>query len=219
MPRVATAPSRRRTAREEFGPAPVPASRSLATLAAASRGCRACPLWRTGTQTVFGEGARTARVLLLGEQPGDQEDRAGHPFVGPAGRLLDRALAAAGVDRKLVYVTNAVKHFKWEPKGPRRLHKKPNGREIAACQPWLQAEIEAIAPALIVCLGATAAQAVLGADVRVSDERGQMRPSPYGPPALITWHPSALLRMPDRAAAALAFDSFVADLRTILPHL
>jgi uracil-DNA glycosylase family protein len=154
-------------------------------------------------------------VILIGEQPGDQEDRAGKPFVGPAGRLLDRALVAAGVDRAAVYVTNAVKHFKWVARGPRRLHQKPNAREIGACRPWLLAEVESLTPDLIVCLGATAARSVFGRDVRVMQHRGRIEETPLGPPALITLHPSALLRLRDREEAHAAFEQFVQDLRKI----
>src|SRR4051812_22570103 len=146
----------------------VPARLSLTTLRGAAAGCTACDLYKTGTQTVFGEGLETARAIFLGEQPGDSEDRAGRPFVGPAGKLLDRALEQAGIDRKLVYVTNVVKHFKWTPRGKRRLHEKPNAREIGACRPWLDAELALLEPALVVCLGATAAQALLGKSFRVT---------------------------------------------------
>jgi DNA polymerase len=191
----------------------------LATLARAAKNCQACPLWRTGTQTVFGDGIRAARVIAIGEQPGDQEDRIGRPFVGPAGRLLDRALIAADIDRRLVYVTNAVKHFKWEPRGPRRLHKKPSAREVAACRPWLLAEIEAVQPRLLVCLGATAAQSVLQRPVRVLQERGRIQECELGPSVLITLHPSALLRIRDRAEAHAAFEQFVEDLRPVAEHL
>jgi uracil-DNA glycosylase len=164
---------------------------------------------------VFGAGPERARVIMIGEQPGDQEDRAGAPFVGPAGKLLDRALVAAKVDRSLVYVTNAVKHFKWEPRGPRRIHKKPNAREIAACKPWLLAEIEALQPELLVCLGASAAGSVFGRAVPVLQQRGKIESSPLGPRALVTLHPSALLRIRDRDEAHAAFDQFVDDLRGI----
>jgi len=153
--------------------------------------------------------------VVVGEQPGDQEDRAGKPFVGPAGQLFDRARDAAGVSRESLYVTNAVKHFKWEPRGKRRLHQKPNAREIAACRPWLDAEIRALSPGLIVCLGATAAQSVLGRSVRVLSERGQTFPTQFGAPALLTVHPSSLLRLPDGADTEAAFSAFVDDLRKI----
>src|SRR3954464_4730755 len=152
----------------------IPHRPTVSKLQEAARGCRACPLWRTGTQTVFGEGSRTAKVVFVGEQPGNDEDLAGKPFVGPAGKLLDKALIEAGIHRKEVYVTNVVKHFKWEPKGKRRLHKKPNGREIAACRPWLEAELSVLKPEVLVCLGATAAQALLGRTFKVTQMRGEI---------------------------------------------
>jgi uracil-DNA glycosylase family protein len=206
---------RKRPLPDEFKPAPVPNSRDLGRLRKAAKTCRACPLWRNATCTVFGSGPPRARVVLVGEQPGDQEDRAGEPFVGPAGKLLDRALVAAGVDRITLYLTNAVKHFKWEPRGKRRLHQKPNAREMAACRPWLEAELNAIKPSLIVCLGATAARSVTGSDVRVMSERGSKRDTEFGVPALITVHPSSLLRLPEGHDAEAAFKQFVADLRRI----
>jgi DNA polymerase len=156
--------------------------------------CRNCPLWERATQTVFGEGSASAALMLVGEQPGDQEDRAGEPFVGPAGRLLDRALEDAGIDRDQVYVTNAVKHFKWTPRGKRRIHQKPNASEIKACQPWLEAEVAAVRPELIVALGATAAQSLLGPSFRVTQHRGELFDSPYGPLVTATVHPSSILR-------------------------
>ena len=177
----------------------LPQRLSLTALRAAARGCRACPLWRSGTQTVFGEGRRAARLLLVGEQPGDREDEAGRPFVGPAGRLLDEALADAGIDRGDVYVTNAVKHFKWEPRGKRRIHQKPNASEIAACRAWVEAELAVVRPRVLVCLGATAAQALLGPDVRVTRDRGRPIESPLAPVAFATVHPSSILRAPDEA--------------------
>jgi uracil-DNA glycosylase len=193
----------------------VPASRSLKTLREAARGCRGCPLWKVGTQTVFGEGPARARVIMVGEQPGDREDIEGRPFVGPAGRLLDQALVAAGIDRSDVYVTNAVKHFKWEPAGKRRLHKKPNAREIAACRPWLDAELEALKPEIIVALGATAAQGLMGASFRVTQSRGQIfRDVPWAKAFIATIHPSSILRGdPEERAAALA--AFAADLKVV----
>ena len=204
--------------RPEFGPAPVPETRDLRALRRAAAGCQACPLWRHATQTVFGEGPTRARVLVVGEQPGDQEDKAGHPFVGPAGRLLDRALEAAGVNRSSLFITNAVKHFKWVLRGKRRLHEKPAALEIAACRPWLEAEVRAVRPPnLIVCLGATAARSVVGRVVRVLSERGQIVDTTLGVPALITVHPSALLRQRDADEAEAAFAAFVADLRQIAP--
>jgi DNA polymerase len=189
--------------------------RTLESLRKTAAGCRACPLWERGTQTVFGEGDPHARVMLVGEQPGNEEDLAGRPFVGPAGKLLDRALAAAGIDRARVYVTNVVKHFKWEPRGKRRIHAKPNAAEIAACRPWLDAELELIKPEILVCLGATAAQALLGRTFRVSKERGKFVPSPLAPHVLATVHPSAILRAPDEATRHAEMDRFVADLKKV----
>ena len=203
---------------KQVSAAPVPASRDLKKLSAASKGCKACPLWLRGTQTVFGEGSRHSPVMFVGEQPGDKEDLAGHPFVGPAGAVLDRALEEAGIDRADVYVTNAVKHFKWEPRGKRRIHKKPNAMEIAACRPWLDAEIEAVQPKVIVCLGATAAQALLGKDFRVTKSRGQII-EPEGKTMLATVHPSSILRAPDDETRRLERESFVADLRALKRHL
>ena len=178
-----------------------------------ARNCRRCPLWERATQTVFGTGAIQARVLFVGEQPGDAEDRAGLPFVGPAGRLLDRALNEARIDRDLCYVTNAVKHFKWEPFGQRRLHKKPTSREIQACRPWLQAEIELIQPAVVVGLGATAAASIFGGPVRIADVRGKLTyVESVGKICLITAHPSSVLRTPDPGARQVEFDHLVQDL-------
>ncbi len=175
--------------------------------------CRACDLWKRGTQTVFGEGGPAPRLMLVGEQPGDEEDRTGRPFVGPAGKLLDRALAEAGIDRALAYVTNAVKHFKWEPRGKRRIHSKPSAGEVAACMPWLRSEIEALRPRVIVCLGATAAQALLGRAFRVTLSRGQPVPSDLAPHVLATVHPSSILRAPDEGARHREYARFVEDLR------
>src|SRR5215210_73678 len=186
-----------------------PKSRSLPKLRSAAATCRACPLWRTGTQTVFGEGGAHAALLVVGEQPGDREDIEGHPFVGPAGRLLDRALEATGVQRKDVYITNAVKHFKWEPRGKRRLHKTPAQREIEACLPWLEAELAAVEPRVILCLGATAARAVMGGKVRVTEARGQPLHSPLGKDVIITIHPAYILRL--RSGVEDAFALFVND--------
>ena len=180
--------------------------------------CQACELWRTGTQTVFGEGRAGAPVMLVGEQPGDREDLEGRPFVGPAGGVLDRGLAAAGIDRGQAYVTNVVKHFKWRPAGKRRLHQKPNAEEIAACRPWLDAELALVRPRVVVCLGATAAQALLGRDVRVTVQHGQWVEWPYEPLATVTIHPSAILRAPDEHRAA-AFAGFVDDLRVVSREL
>jgi uracil-DNA glycosylase len=181
----------------------------------ASADCQACELWKRGTQTVFGEGARNAEVMLVGEQPGDQEDLAGRPFVGPAGLLLDRALAEAGIDRRKVYVTNVVKHFKWEPRGKRRIHAKPNASEISACRPWLEVEIALVKPRTIVCLGATAAQALLGRSFKVSQQRGQVVPSPLAPRVMATVHPSSILRAPDSETRRQEMQRFVDDLRKI----
>jgi DNA polymerase len=186
-----------------------PKSRSLTKLRTAAAGCRACPLWRTGTQTVFGEGGEHAALLVVGEQPGDREDIEGHPFVGPAGKLLDRALEATGVPRKDVYITNAVKHFKWEPRGKRRLHKTPAQREIEACLPWLEAELAAVEPRVILCMGATAARAVMGGKVRVTEARGQPLRSPLGKEVVITIHPAYILRL--RSGVEEAFSLFVKD--------
>lgn len=199
------------------------AKATLTQLRTEAAHCTRCELYKNATQTVFGEGPRRARVLMVGEQPGDQEDRQGKPFVGPAGQLLERALSAAGIDRGDVYVTNAVKHFKWEPRGKRRLHVKPSAREVAACRPWLDGELAAVRPALVVCLGATAAQALLGRAFRVTEQRGVLLPSRL--PSLLaarvlaTVHPSSILRAPDEAARRRAFDDFVADLRHVADHL
>jgi uracil-DNA glycosylase len=179
----------------------------------AAKNCHACELWKRGTQTVFGEGEGKAELMLVGEQPGNEEDLAGHPFVGPAGRLLDRALAGAGIDRSLVYVTNVVKHFKWEPRGKRRIHKKPNAAEIGACRPWLDTEIQLVAPRVIVCLGATAAQALLGAQFKVSTGRGAFVPSTLAPFVMATVHPSSILRAPDDDARHREMRRFTDDLR------
>jgi uracil-DNA glycosylase len=193
----------------------IPSKPNISKLRAAAADCRACDLWKTGTQTVFGEGGSKARVMLIGEQPGDQEDIQGHPFVGPAGKILDKALEAAGIDRKEVYVTNAVKHFKWEPRGKRRIHKKPNSLEITACKPWLEAEIEILQPHVIVCLGATAAQTLLGKDFKVSTQRGIFIPSPYAPYVMATVHPSSLLRAPDDETRRRETLRFIEDLKRV----
>jgi uracil-DNA glycosylase family protein len=192
---------------------------TLRTLADASRGCRGCDLWELGTQTVFGEGLPDAQVMFVGEQPGDREDRAGRPFVGPAGQLLDDALEQAGIDREVVYITNAVKHFKWEPRGKRRIHKKPNLAEIVACRPWLQAEIDQVRPEVLVCLGSTAAQALLGKEFRVTKQRGVPVESALAPTVMATVHPSSILRADNEAARRLEMDAFVADLRTVATHI
>src|SRR5256714_15327713 len=175
----------------------IPPRPTLPSLQRAAAGCKACDIWKTGTQTVFGEGPTYARIMLVGEQPGDREDRTGHPFVGPAGLLLDRALVEAGINRDEVYVTNAVKHFKWEPRGQRRIHKKPRASEIEACKPWLEAEIAVVKPELVVCLGATAAQALLGKGFSVLRQRGEVLQSAVAPRVMATVHPSSLLRATD----------------------
>src|SRR5438067_4402292 len=190
----------------------VPDRPSLKKLREAAAGCKACPLWESGTQTVFGEGSARADVVFVGEQPGDREDVEGRPFVGPAGQLFDRALVAAEIDRSQVYVTNVVKHFKWKPQGKRRIHQKPNWREIAACRPWLDAEVAVLKPRVLVCLGATAAQALLGRDFRVSRQRGELVESPLAPKAIATVHPSSILRAEDRD---LQFKEFVRDLEKV----
>ena len=191
----------------------LPKSHTIGALKKAAKGCRGCPLYKNATQTVFGEGDRRARLVLVGEQPGDQEDLAGHPFVGPSGKLLDRALAEAGIERAEVYVTNAVKHFKWIARGKRRLHAKPGPLEIRACFPWLEAELGTIGPDVVVCLGATAARAVFGRVMAVNANRGNFLASPLCEKTLVSFHPSGLLRMPDEASRERAFADFVADLK------
>lgn len=193
----------------------VPPHPTFEKLREAAAGCRACPLWKRGTQTVFGEGGRHARVMLIGEQPGNDEDLAGKPFVGPAGRELDRALEAAGVDRSDAYVTNVVKHFKWEPRGKRRIHAKPNSAEIAACRPWLDAELALLKPQALVCLGATAAQALIGRDFKVTQRRGEIVESPLAPIVTATIHPSAILRAPDDETRHAERARFIEDLRKV----
>src|SRR5436190_4939973 len=201
---------------DSWRPAAVPETNSLAKVAAAAKECTACPLYKKATQTVFGEGQKHATMLMIGEQPGDYEDQAGNPFVGPAGKILDRALEEVGIDRTKVYVTNTVKHFKWEPRGKRRIHKKPNSREIAACRPWLEAELRAVHPGLLVCMGATAAQAVFGPKFRVTRERGKVLESELAPKVVATVHPSSLLRQPDEESREREYKLFVADLRVAL---
>ena len=199
------------------GAAPlVPARPTLKKLKEAAAGCKACPLWKTGTQTVFGEGSPKSEVMFVGELPGDQEDKAGAPFVGPAGKLLDRALEEAAIDRSSTYVTNVVKHFKWKAQGKRRIHQKPNWSEIAACMPWLEAELSVVKPQVLVCLGATAAQALLGRQFRVTQHRGEALTSDLAPVVMATVHPSSILRADDREAE---FSAFVDDLRTVAAHL
>src|SRR6267378_1416937 len=192
---------------------PPPRPRSVTELRKAAAGCRACELWEKATQTVFGEGAVGARMMLVGEQPGDREDLEGKPFVGPAGRILDEGLQAAGIDRSRVYLTNAVKHFRFTQRGKRRLHEKPNAQQIRACKPWLESEISVVKPHLIVLLGATAAQTVMGPAFRVITQRGEVMPSPLGIPVLATVHPSSILRATDDASRESAMDSFIADLK------
>ena len=194
----------------------IPERPTLPKLREAAAGCRACGLWRLGTQTVFGAGPRRARVMMVGEQPGDQEDRAGEPFVGPAGRVLDDALSAAGIDRDDAYVTNVVKHFKWIAMHRRRMHKKPNAREIAACLPWLNKEIEVVKPQILVCLGATAAQALLGPEIRVTRDRGVLRPTRLAGQALATIHPSSILRQQTSEDRHREMASFTEDLRVVV---
>lgn len=185
----------------------------LAALRAAAAGCRACDLWRSGTQTVFGEGDAGAQLMMVGEQPGDREDVMGRPFVGPAGELLERALTEAGIERAAVYMTNAVKHFRWVARGKRRLHQTPDREHVAACRPWLRAEIEVVRPLLVVCLGAIAAQAVIGPSVRVLSDRGSVYNSALGVRAMPTVHPSSILRAPDDNSRRNAYRAFVTDLR------
>jgi DNA polymerase len=197
----------------------VPSSRSLKLLSEAVQACKGCDLYQRATQAVFGEGPSKARVVMIGEMPGDREDQQGRPFVGPAGRLLDDALGETGIDRTEVYVTNAVKHFKWEPRGTRRLHKKPSARELAACRPWLEAEFEAVHPEMVVCLGATAAQWILGAGFLITKQRGVVLPSDWAPWTIATWHPSAVLRAPDRDSRARMRQEFVSDLQLVAQEL
>jgi uracil-DNA glycosylase family protein len=199
---------------EEYArPAQPPDTLSLASLREAAAHCTACHLYKLGTQTVFGEGPKRAVMMLVGEQPGDSEDLAGKPFVGPAGKIMDRALEEAGIDRSQVYVTNAVKHFKWEPRGKRRIHQKPNSREIAACRPWLEAELRSVKPNLVVAMGATAAQTIFGPGFRVTRERGKVLSSKLAPRVLATVHPSSLLRQPDEESRQREYKHFVADLK------
>ena len=193
----------------------IPDQPTLGSLREAAADCRACDLWERGTQTVFGEGRRRAKVMLIGEQPGNEEDLTGKPFVGPAGRLLDDALKEAGIDRSQTYVTNVVKHFKWEPREKRRIHKKPNAREIAACRSWLEAEIALIKPTVIVALGATAAQALLGPQFRVTKQRGQFIESTLAPYVMATVHPSSILRAPDDDTRRLEYRRFIDDLKKL----
>ena len=197
---------------------PPPKAKTVEELRQAAASCQACDLWRDATQTVFGEGPSRARLMMVGEQPGDQEDKQGHPFVGPAGRILEQALDEAGIDRRQVYVTNAVKHFRFTRRGKRRLHEKPNAAQIRACRPWLEAEIAVVRPSLIVLLGATAAQAVMGPSFRVSTQRGKVLESPLGIPVLATVHPSSILRAIDSESRDAAMSSFIADLMVAARH-
>ena len=197
----------------------LPAQLSMAQLRESAAGCTGCDLYKCATQTVFGEGAGRAAIMLVGEQPGDQEDLVGRPFVGPAGKILDKALAEAGIVRRDLYVTNAVKHFKWEPQGKRRKHKKPSATEIAACRPWLEAEIAVVKPRVIICLGATAAQAAFGKAVRLNELRGRPWSTSIAPIVFVTVHPSAVLRHPDPVEREREYRGFVEDLRSIRLHL
>ena len=194
---------------------PLPIAKSIDDARTRAKNCQACDLYKRATQTVFGQGARKPRIVFVGEQPGDQEDRQGQPFVGPAGKLLDAALQQAGIDRNKTYVTNAVKHFKWEPRGKRRIHKKPNAAEIAACRPWLDTELALLKPEVVVCLGATAAQALLGRTFRVTQSRGELLESTLAPHIMATVHPSSILRAPDDESRHREMASFIADLRKL----
>jgi uracil-DNA glycosylase family protein len=197
----------------------LPETHSLKALEKAARTCRGCDLYEDATQTVFGKGRASARLMLVGEQPGDKEDLEGEPFVGPAGRLLDRALEEAGLDRSEAYVTNAVKHFKWKARGKRRLHQTPRAGEVEACKPWLQAEVQAVEPAAILAMGATAARSLFGSKVKVSKDRGRPLESPLAPLAAVTIHPSAILRLREREEREAEFAGFVADLEGVAAAL
>jgi len=203
------------TERDDRGYPRIANARSLRGVANAAKDCRGCDLWSRATQTVFGEGPRSAKVLLVGEQPGDKEDQTGHPFVGPAGRLLDDALVEAGIDRKNVYVTNAVKLFKWRASGKRRLHERPNSAEIAACRMWLELELRLVDADVVVALGATAAQALLGRAFRVTRDRGKVVSSPVAPRVVATVHPSSILRAPDEDSRRAEMRAFIRDLRGV----
>jgi uracil-DNA glycosylase len=213
----------KRTGKNEFGSAAalIPAKTTLPELRTIAAGCRACDLWKKGTQTVFGEGPSSARVMFVGEQPGDREDIEGRPFVGPAGRILDEALVKAGISRDDVYVTNVVKHFRWEAasRGKRRIHKKPRATEINACRPWLDAELAQVQPRVLVCLGATAAQSLLGREFSVSRDRGEFVKSPLAPHVMATVHPSSILRSPDSQTRKAEMLLFIKDLKKIVPLL
>ncbi|MBV9265572.1 MAG: UdgX family uracil-DNA binding protein [Acidobacteriaceae bacterium] len=195
----------------------VPHTRDLNVLRSAAPSCRGCELYARATQVVFGEGPRSANVVMVGEQPGDEEDRRGHPFVGPAGRLLSKAMEEAGVDREKVYVTNAVKHFKWIERGKRRIHAKPSGIEVSACRPWLEAELASIEPELVVCLGATAAQSLMGREFRITTDRGRFFPHPWAKEVMATIHPSAILRVPERYEEEYAL--LVRDLKLVAERM
>jgi len=203
------------TERDERGYLRIENARSLRSVAQAAKACQGCDLWARATQTVFGEGPRAAKFLFVGEQPGDKEDLAGHPFVGPAGRLLDEALVEAGIDRRSVYVTNAVKHFKWRASGKRRLHERPNAAEIAACRVWLELELRLVNADVVVALGATAAQALLGRAFRVTRDRGKVMSSPLAARVVATVHPSSILRAPDEESRHAEMRSFIRDLRGV----
>jgi len=193
----------------------IPVKPTLPALRRAAASCTGCDLYKRATQTVFGEGGAHAKILFVGEQPGDQEDRAGHPFVGPAGKILDRALSEAGIARTEVYVTNAVKHFKWEPQGKRRKHKKPSAAEVAACRPWLETEVEVVKPRVVVCLGVTAAQSVFGKIVRLNEMRGRPWSTSVAQSVFVTVHPSAILRHPEAAQRDEEYHRLVEDLRRV----
>jgi uracil-DNA glycosylase len=210
-------PTRKASPKSSKSPAEdlIPPRPTLSLLKEVAADCKACDLWKRGTQTVFGEGRRRSKVMFVGEQPGNEEDLTGKPFVGPAGRLFDAALEEAGIDRKQTYVTNVVKHFKWEPRGKRRIHKKPNAQEIAACRPWLEAEIALIKPEVIVALGATAAQSLFGPQFRVTKQRGQFLESTLAPYVMATVHPSSILRAPDDETRRLEHRRFVDDLKKL----
>jgi uracil-DNA glycosylase len=211
--------ARRRSRSNRSAAELIPDQPTLPSIRDAAKDCRACDLWQSGTQTVFGEGDAPADIMFVGEQPGDQEDIAGRPFVGPAGRLLDKALEQAGIERARVYVTNVVKHFKWEPRGKRRIHAKPDSAEIAACRPWLETEIAMVKPRAIICLGATAAQALIGPGFRVTRQRGELLQSTLAPLVIATVHPSSILRAPDDEARRQQMRAFVEDLSKLADAL
>ena len=208
-----------RTVQIETAAKLIPPGAGLEELRGIAAGCKACDLWMRGTQTVFGEGRVGSHVMFVGEQPGDKEDLTGRPFVGPAGAILDRGLEEAGIDRDDVYVTNVVKHFNWEPRGKRRIHKKPNALQIAACRPWLEGEIARVRPRVVVLLGATAAQAILGNKFRVTQQRGKIIPSSIAPHVMATVHPSSILRAPDDESRRRERQQFVDDLRVLASFL